>query len=92
MPGGGGVARLVERLEAACETAGRDPRAVARTLSLDSEARFSLASVDAFDDAVGRARELGFTDVVSHWPRRTGIYAGEERVLDEVAGRLDALR
>jgi len=84
--------RLVERLEAACETAGRDPRAVARTLSLDSEARFSLASVDAFDDAVGRARELGFTDVVSHWPRRTGIYAGEERVLDEVAGRLDALR
>jgi len=87
-----GVARLVERLDAACAAAGREPATVARTLSLDSEARFSLASVDAFDDAVGRARELGFTDVVSHWPRPTGIYAGDERVLDEVADRLGAPR
>lgn len=87
-----GVARLVERLDAACDAAGRARASIARTLSLDSEARLSLASVGAFEEAVGRARELGFTDIVAHWPRPDGIYAGDERVLDEVAGRLDALR
>ncbi|HKH07575.1 MAG TPA: LLM class flavin-dependent oxidoreductase [Agromyces sp.] len=87
-----GVAELVERLDDACTQAGRDPATIDRTLSLDSEARYSLASVDAFDDAVGRAAELGFTDVDAHWPRPSGIYAGEESVLDEVAGRFAAHR
>ncbi|MFF2390850.1 LLM class flavin-dependent oxidoreductase [Agromyces sp. NPDC058104] len=86
------VAALSARLDDACAAAGRAPGELARTLSLDSEARTSLASLDAFEDAVGRARELGFTDVVAHWPRPEGIYAADERVLDEVAGRLDALR
>lgn len=88
----GQVATLSARLDDACDAAGRPREGLARTLSFDSEARTSLASVDAFEDAVGRARELGFTDVVAHWPRPQGIYAAEERVLDEVAGRLDALR
>ena len=39
-----------------------------------------------------RSAELGFTDVVSHWPREHGLYAGDEAVLDEVASRLAALR
>jgi len=41
---------------------------------------------------VGRATELGFTDVVSHWPREHGLYAADEAVLDEVAARLPGLR
>ena len=79
---------LNHRLDDACAEAGRDPSTISRTLSLDSEARYSLASVDAFDEAVGRAAELGYTDVVSHWPREQGLYAGDEAVLDEVAQRL----
>src|SRR5215207_8329725 len=79
---------LIRRLDDACATAGRDPSTIGRTLSLDAEARYSLASVDAFDEAVGRAAELGYTDVVSHWPREHGLYAGDEAVLDEVAQRL----
>ncbi|TCO18082.1 luciferase-like monooxygenase [Kribbella steppae] len=55
-----------------------------RYLALDS-ARFSLSSVDAFEDVVGRAAELGFTDVISHWPRAEGVYAGSEDVLEKVA-------
>jgi hypothetical protein len=31
---------------------------------------------------------LGFTDLVVHWPRPGGVYAGDERVLDEVAATL----
>lgn len=79
---------LIRRLDDACAEAGRDPSTISRTLSLDDEGRYSLASIDAFDDAVGRAAELGYTDVVSHWPREHGLYAGDEAVLDEVAQRL----
>ena len=83
---------LSRRLEEACAAAGRDAAAMPRTLLLDSSARYALTSVGAFEDAVGRARELGFTDVVAHWPREHGIYAGDRAVLDEVASRLPALR
>jgi len=86
------AAENLRRLDDACEAIGRDPSTMARTLSLDSEAFHSLSSVAAFEEAVGRAAELGFTDVVSHWPREHGLYAGDETVLDEVASRLPALR
>ena len=55
-----------------------------RYLSLDSAPVFSLTSVGAFTDAAGRAAELGFTDIVIHWPRSTGPYAGRETVLEQV--------
>jgi alkanesulfonate monooxygenase SsuD/methylene tetrahydromethanopterin reductase-like flavin-dependent oxidoreductase (luciferase family) len=83
---------LSRRIDDACAVIGRDPATLARTLSLDAEARYSFESVEAFEDAVGRAAELGFTDVVSHWPREHGLYAGDESVLDEVAARLPGLR
>jgi alkanesulfonate monooxygenase SsuD/methylene tetrahydromethanopterin reductase-like flavin-dependent oxidoreductase (luciferase family) len=77
------VATLVARLEDAAAETGRDPASIDRYLSLDSGGFYSLQSVGAFDDAVGRAAELGFTDVISHWPRAEGIYAGSEAVLEE---------
>lgn len=83
-----GVRTLAGRLDDAAEAAGRAPADIDRYLSLDSGSTYSLESLGAFDDAVGRAAELGFTDVVSHWPRREGVYAGSEAVLDQVATRL----
>lgn len=59
-----------------------------RYLSLDSAPVFSLSSLDAFDDAVGRAAALGFTDVVVHWPRASKQYVGDPAVLEQAAGRL----
>ncbi|HEX8865549.1 MAG TPA: LLM class flavin-dependent oxidoreductase, partial [Lentzea sp.] len=53
--------------------------------NLDSAPVYSLSSVECFVDAVGRAAELGFTDVVAHWPRHDGIYMGSEQVVEEVA-------
>lgn len=82
------VSALVRRLEDTLAESGRDPGTLDRHLSLDSGGSYSLQSIGAFDDAVGRAAELGFTDVISHWPRPDGIYAGSETVLDEVAARL----
>ncbi len=87
-----GVRDLAARVDEACAAEGRDPADLDRVLSLDDAARYSLASVAAFEDAVERARELGFTDVVVHRPREHGIYAGSEATLEEVGARLDALR
>ncbi|MEV6595859.1 LLM class flavin-dependent oxidoreductase [Actinoplanes sp. NPDC051346] len=79
-----------DRFGAALDRAGRP--AVARYLNLDSSPVYSLSSVGAFEDAVGRAAELGFTDVMTHWPRSSSWYAGDEKVLEKVAEMLPRLR
>lgn len=86
------VAEAVRRLDDILAGAGRDPRTMDRYLSLDSAPVFSLSSVDAFVEALGCARELGFTDVIAHWPRASSWYAGDPTVLETVAGMLPALR
>ncbi|TVT33359.1 LLM class flavin-dependent oxidoreductase [Amycolatopsis rhizosphaerae] len=78
------VAEMCARFDEALEEAGRSPESAHRYLSLDAAPVFSLTSVDAFADAAGRARELGFTDIVTHWPRSGGPYAGRETVLEQV--------
>jgi alkanesulfonate monooxygenase SsuD/methylene tetrahydromethanopterin reductase-like flavin-dependent oxidoreductase (luciferase family) len=75
------VAGLVARFDEAVAAAGRGP--LDRLLSLDSAPRFSLESVDLYSEMAGRAADLGFTDVVTHWP--DGPYAGDEAVLEAVA-------
>jgi alkanesulfonate monooxygenase SsuD/methylene tetrahydromethanopterin reductase-like flavin-dependent oxidoreductase (luciferase family) len=56
-----------------------------RYLSLDAAPVFSLSSVEYFREAAGRAAELGFTDIVAHWPREEGVYAGRLSTLERVA-------
>lgn len=77
----GGHAR---RVDDALEATGRDGSTFARYLNLDSAPTFSLTSPAAFEHAVGRAHELGFTDVITHWPRPTDPYRGTRDVLDAV--------
>ena len=86
------VAELVERLAEAESAAGREPGSVRRVLSLDSSPQFSLASVEVYEEMAGRAAELGFDDVVAHWPRPEGPYAGDERVVEALASRVLASR
>jgi alkanesulfonate monooxygenase SsuD/methylene tetrahydromethanopterin reductase-like flavin-dependent oxidoreductase (luciferase family) len=86
-----GIATLCRRLDTVEAEVRRD-QPLDRYLSLDGAPRFALESVDLFEDMVGRARELGFSDVITHWPRAEGVYAGSEATLDEVASRLAALR
>jgi alkanesulfonate monooxygenase SsuD/methylene tetrahydromethanopterin reductase-like flavin-dependent oxidoreductase (luciferase family) len=56
-----------------------------RLLSLDASPRYSLSSTAAFEDMAGRAAQLGFTDVITHWPRPDGPYQGSVEVLEDVA-------
>ncbi len=83
-----GVARNVEILS---ETLAERPDSAgfARYLNLDSSPRNSLESIELFDEMVGRASALGFTDVIVHWPRAVEPYRASEEVLDAVvSGRL----
>ena len=79
------VGSLCGRVDEALAAAGRDPDGLDRYLNIDSAPTFSLSSVAAFEDAVGRADELGFTDVITHWPRASVPFRGSRDVLDAVA-------
>lgn len=87
-----GVGRLASRVDDALAAAGRDGVGFRRFLLLDASPQFSLASLAVFEDMAGQAQDLGFTDVVTHFPRPDGPYAGRLATLEEVAGHLPAER
>lgn len=80
------VTEVSHRLSDELADRGRDAATLDRYINLDAHS-YALESVGAWEDAVGRATELGFTDVVTHWPRAEGAYAGTEETLVEVASR-----
>jgi alkanesulfonate monooxygenase SsuD/methylene tetrahydromethanopterin reductase-like flavin-dependent oxidoreductase (luciferase family) len=82
---GGRAGDLESWWESVAERADRFEGSGDRYLMLDSAPRFSLSSRAFFEEQVGRAAELGFTDVITHWPRPSSWYAGDEAVLEEVA-------
>jgi len=82
------LTELGGRLDEALAQAGRDSAAFERHLNLDSSPQFALSSASVFEDMTGRAGELGFTDVITHYPRPDGPYAGDVRVLETVAADL----
>ena len=86
------LAGTVGRFEQALAAAGREPGSVRRYLNVDAAPVYSLSSVEVLREGVGRAAALGFTDVVVHWPRPEGVYAGREDVLEDVASALPGLR
>lgn len=76
-----GVAELAKRFDE--KVGGRAD--VQRYLSVDAGPGYSLQSVEYFRDVLGRATEAGFTDLVCHWPRPDGVYAGRVAVLEKIA-------
>jgi alkanesulfonate monooxygenase SsuD/methylene tetrahydromethanopterin reductase-like flavin-dependent oxidoreductase (luciferase family) len=87
------VAELADRFGEALASTGRAPGEVDRMLSIDAGPRFTLESVELFTDYVGRARELGFTDVVAHWPvPGAPVYDAAEEMVERVAAALPGVR
>ncbi|MFE9744114.1 LLM class flavin-dependent oxidoreductase [Saccharothrix saharensis] len=80
-----GVAAMAARFREVLAGIGRAKESIDFHLNADSCPVYSLTSVDRFREVAGRARELGFTDLVVHWPRENGVYAGSEAVLERVA-------
>lgn len=77
-----GVAEAARRLTEAEEAAGTSRPALDRYLTLDAGGPAVLSSVAFLTDQVGRAEELGFTDVIVHWPRPEPPYAADLTVLE----------
>jgi alkanesulfonate monooxygenase SsuD/methylene tetrahydromethanopterin reductase-like flavin-dependent oxidoreductase (luciferase family) len=87
------VSDLANQFAETLDTEGRSPATVDRYLNLDGSPEFVLTSVEFFRDVLGRAEELGFTDVTIPWPRHDGIYAGSEQLVEDIAAEvLPALR
>ena len=87
---GGSVAEYVAGGLGADEHDYRVARALDH-LSLDGAPVFSLVSIETAVEGIERAAALGFTDVVVHWPRPEGVYAGDVSVLEALAARLPEL-
>lgn len=83
-----GVATSVGHLEASLERAGRDRAEFPTYLSIDTSPVVSLSSTELYIEMVGRAGELGFSDVICHWPRDTAPYDGSLEVLHDIADRV----
>ena len=83
------VTELTRQFDDILAQHGREPTRIDRYLCPGAEyPGFALSSVEHFKDVVGRAEELGFTDVVGHWPRPDGPYAGKEAVVEDVAAEM----
>jgi alkanesulfonate monooxygenase SsuD/methylene tetrahydromethanopterin reductase-like flavin-dependent oxidoreductase (luciferase family) len=75
-------------LAEACQHIGRDPATVDRLLLTGLTAERPLSSVEAFRDVAGRAGQAGVTDLVVHWPHKTGRFAADLGILEEIASEL----
>jgi alkanesulfonate monooxygenase SsuD/methylene tetrahydromethanopterin reductase-like flavin-dependent oxidoreductase (luciferase family) len=76
------IKEQVRLLEQACEQEGRDSWQLPRLAYVSRILDNPLESVERFLDAVGRCRDLGFTDVVVNHPRRTGVFSGTEAAFE----------
>ncbi|MFD6423867.1 LLM class flavin-dependent oxidoreductase [Streptomyces sp. NPDC060198] len=84
----------IGRLGTACEETGRDVAELDKILltAFTPDRNRPLESVDAFVDFAGRHRDLGFTELVVHWPIPDSDFDTDpvvfERIATEALGRL----
>jgi alkanesulfonate monooxygenase SsuD/methylene tetrahydromethanopterin reductase-like flavin-dependent oxidoreductase (luciferase family) len=69
--------RLSDRLDEICHEIERDPAMVRRSILAYRPATDPLASLDAFDEYVGRYREIGISEIVFYWPPLDNIFPGQ---------------
>ncbi|MFF2214625.1 LLM class flavin-dependent oxidoreductase [Streptomyces antibioticus] len=77
----------VERLTDECVAQGRDVNELDRILltGFTPDRSRPLKSVGAFVDFAGRHKELGFTELVIHWPIPDSDFAADEKVFEQIA-------
>ncbi|MEV1020109.1 LLM class flavin-dependent oxidoreductase [Streptomyces sp. NPDC050264] len=77
----------VGKLAAACDAIGRDVAELDKVLltGFTPERGRPLESVDAFVDFAGAHRELGFTELVVHWPIPDTAFAADQKVFETIA-------
>ncbi|MER7909932.1 LLM class flavin-dependent oxidoreductase [Streptomyces sp. NPDC096068] len=86
------LAGQIEKLGKACVEAGRDVADLDKILltGFTPDRNRPLESVDAFVDFAGRHRELGFTEIVIHWPIPDSDFAADQTVFERVVSEVSA--
>lgn len=90
------VAGQLGNLGKACAEAGRDAAELDKILLTGFTPDFNpalaaprlgrpLDSLDAFVDFAGRHAELGFTEIVVHWPIAESVFAADQAVFERIA-------
>ncbi|QOV37159.1 LLM class flavin-dependent oxidoreductase [Streptomyces ferrugineus] len=76
-----------EKLADACAALGRDMAGLDKVLltGFTPDRGRPLESLDAFVDFAGRYQELGFTEIVVHWPIPDSDFAADEKVFEQIA-------
>jgi alkanesulfonate monooxygenase SsuD/methylene tetrahydromethanopterin reductase-like flavin-dependent oxidoreductase (luciferase family) len=78
----------VEKLADACAAIGREAVGIDKILltGFTPDRSRPLESLDAFVDFAGRHQELGFTDIVIHWPVPDyADFAADEKIFEQIA-------
>ncbi|MBW8799650.1 MAG: LLM class flavin-dependent oxidoreductase [Streptomyces sp.] len=77
----------VEKLGKACADIGRDADAMGKVLltGFTPDRGRPLESLNAFVDFAGRHRELGFTEIVIHWPIPDSDFAADMDAFERIA-------
>ncbi len=75
------------KLAETCAATGRDVSELDKVLltGFTPDRGGPLESLDAFVDFAGRYQELGFTELVIHWPIPDSQFAAEEKVFELIA-------
>ncbi len=77
----------IAKLGTACEAIGRDVAELDKILltAFTPDRSTILTSLDAFVDFAGRQREVGFTELVLHWPIADSDFAADQAVFERIA-------
>ncbi|MGW7431273.1 LLM class flavin-dependent oxidoreductase [Streptomyces sp. NPDC054861] len=77
----------IEKLGKACAEIGRNTAEVEKVLltGFTPDRGRPLTSLDAFVDFAGRHQELGFTELVIHWPIPDSDFAADQQVFERIA-------
>lgn len=75
----------LDALASACAAQGRDPASLRRVLLTGSTREPWLESVTAFEELYGHYAELGFDEIVLHWPRESEPYRASRDVFERIA-------
>ncbi|GAA1151234.1 LLM class flavin-dependent oxidoreductase [Streptomyces hebeiensis] len=82
----------IGKLDKACTEIGRDVAEMDKILltGFTPERSGLLESVDAFVDFAGRHQEIGFTEIVLHWPIPDSDFAADQSVFESIAAEAAA--
>lgn len=77
----------LEKLADACAEIGRSMAELDKILltGFTPDRGRPLESLDAFVDFAGRHAELGFTEIVLHWPIPDSDFAADQKIFERIA-------